>query len=349
MQTMIDIFSGDAFSSVTLTNLVNQNFPYVPNFLTGLNLAPAEGILTIDAAFDDITGDIRMISATPRGAPPSQSAVELGRTRKLPSVHLSREVEINADELLGARAYGTMDPQTLQNLILRRVDGPSGLKVQLMMTNEHMLLGAIDGVVYDADNATKLFDFFADFGKVRPAPVAIPFSTTTDKTDIIGLTMIGVRRLMVRALNGLPTGNAMAIVLCGDNFFDDFISSQELIKARQTEAFGQANAIDMISKNFAFASVMYAGALWANYRGTDDGIVSVPTDEARVFMQGVPGLFQTLYAPADTFETVSTIGLPFYLLNDMRRQTSKRAAFEVQSNPLIACVRPNHLVRFTKS
>ena len=348
-QTMIDIFSGDAFSSVTLTNLVNQNFPFVPNFLTSLNLAPAEGMLTLDAAFDKITGGIRMISATPRGAPPSQSAVELGQMMKLPSVHLSREVEVNADELLNARAFGSLDPQTLQNLILRRTDGPTGLKMQLMMTNEHMLMGAVDGVVYDADNATILYDFFASFGVARPAPVVIKFNAVdnTDQTDLIGLAMMGIRRRMVRALNGMAIGGARLIILGGDNFFDALISSRELVKARQTAAFGQANAANTISQNYAFDSVVYAGATWVNYRGTDDGIVSVPTNEARAFLAGVPGLFQTMYAPADTFETVSAIGLPFYLLNNFERQTSKRAVFELQSNPLLACLRPNSLQRIT--
>ena len=249
MATMQDIFSGDAFSSVTLTALVNENYPYVPNFLTGLNLAPAEGMLTLDAAFDDVTGGIRMISATPRGAPPSQSAVELARTRKLPSVHLSREAEVNADELLAARAFGTMDPVTLQGLILRRTDGPSGLKVQLMLTMEHMLLGAIDGVVYDADNATILYDFYGWSGTARPAAAVIPFAGMTADTGVLKAFGLKLRRAMVRALNGMPIGAARPYVLCGDDFYDRVATCAEVNKAAQGGAFGNPAAAALIQSH----------------------------------------------------------------------------------------------------
>jgi hypothetical protein len=79
-QTMLDVFSGDYFSSVTLTGLINQNYDYVPGLITGMNLATTEGITTLGVSFDDIAGGIRMISTSPRGAPPSQHAEVKGPT-----------------------------------------------------------------------------------------------------------------------------------------------------------------------------------------------------------------------------------------------------------------------------
>ena len=347
--TMTDIFSGDAFSSVTLTTLVNERYPYVPTFLRDLGLAPAQGMLTLDAAFEESTGSIRMLSAIPRGAPPSQAAHPKGMIRKLPSYHFSREVEINADELLAARARGTMNPQTLQNLIIERVDGPVGLKTEWAMTLEHMLLGMIDGVVWDADNTTKLYDFFTFFGVSRPAAVNIAFSGSGTDTAAINLAMIAMKRDMVKALNGMPTNGAQLVILCGDNYFDALVGSKEYVATKKIGATGNQDAAERIVETTPYAAVVYAGALWVNYRGSDDSTVQVPTDEARAFLRGVPGLFQTLYAPADTFETVSAIGLPLYLLNNPERQTSKRAVFELQSNPLVACTRPLSLRRLTKS
>lgn len=354
MDTMIDIFapnaSGGAFSSTTLTGLVNENFAYVPGLLSSMGLAPGQGMLTTTATFDSTDAGLRMISTTPRGAPPSQKAHVKGALRQIGAVHLSREVEIYADELLAVRARGTMNPQTLQSLIMERVDGPVGLKAELALTMEHMLLGLIDGTVVDADNLTILYDLFGMWGKARPAVINIPFSTTTDKTAIIELAVTGITRQSVKALNGLPLINSTPIFLCGDQFFDALTGSQEVIKARQTGAFGSANAGDLISQNLAYKSMMWAGAKWINYRGTDDGsTVAIPTKEARFFMQGVPGLFSMFFAPADTFETVSTLGLPYYLLNNPERQTSKRAVFELQSNPLPMCLRPASLIRLTYS
>ena len=95
------------------------------------------------------------------------------------------------------------------------------------------------------------------------------------------------------------------------------------------------------------SSLQYASTTWVNYRGSDDSLVAVPTNEARVFMAGVPGLFQTYFSPADTFETISEIGIPLYLLQRPEAQTSSRRVFELQSNPLVMCLRPQSLIRLT--
>ena len=349
MDNILDIFNGDAFSNVSLTNLVNQNFPYVPGFLSSLGLAPAEGVMTLDVAFDEETGTVDLISTSPRGAPPSQAQHQKAKTRKLSAVHLAREVHVNADELLAARMAGTLNTKTLQDLIRQRVDGPVGMKVQLSATVEHMLLGAVQGVVYDADNSTVLYDYYSWLGVSAPTAVNIALSTTTSDSALITAAAMTMRRTMVKALNGMMLGAARPVALCGDNFFDALVTSKEVVTARKTGAFGQANAQDTISQNFAYDSLRYAGITWVNYRGSDDAVIAVPTNEARMFMLGVPGLFQTFYAPADTFEAISAVGLPYYLLQDPAKQTIKRRTFELQSNPLIVCRRPTSLLSITKS
>lgn len=347
--TMMDIFGGDAFSSVTLTTEVNRNFPYIPTFLRDLGIAPAQGMVTLDAAFESETGGIRLMSAIPRGAPPSQHGRTASSMRPLRAYHFSREVEVNADELLALRARGTLTPESAQGLMLQRTDGPAGLKVEWALTLEHMLLGAIDGVVYDADNTTILYDFYAWTGTTRPTAVNLPISTMTADTAIFDGFGTTVRRQITKALNGMAVGTGTLMSLCGDNFFDGLVTSKEIRAARKNGAMGNQDAALRIADNSPYSAFTYAGVVWVNYRGTDDSIVSVPTDEARLFMAGVPGLFQTLYAPADTFETVSAVGLPLYLLFNASRQTEKRMVAELQSNPLIACLRPQSLLRLTKS
>ena len=127
------------------------------------------------------------------------------------------------------------------------------------------------------------------------------------------------------------------------------MTSQEIVSARKTGAFGRTDAADLIGQNLIYKSMVYGGVLWVNYRGTLDNAVAVPTNEARLFMAGVPGLFQAFYAPADTFETVSDIGLPMYLRQRPERQTSSRRVFELQSNPLLMCTRPTSCIRLTFS
>ena len=347
--SMMDIFNGDAFSSVTLTAMVNQNYPYVPTFLQDRGIAPAQGMVTLDAAFEEETGGIRLIPSSPRAAPPSQQDRARPKMRKLTASHFAREAHVYADELLALRGRDALTPQTAQRLLLQRTDGPVGLKVEWKLTLEHLLLGAIDGVVLDADGTTELYNFYEWTGTTRPAAIDIPFSTMTDTSGILDKIALQIRREVIKALNGMALGGAQIVVLCGDNFYDDLITSKEVRAAKKNGATGNQDAAKRIAENTPYSAYQHAGILWVNYRGAEGSGVQVPTNEARLFPEGVPGLFQTLYAPADTFDTVTAEGLPLYLLNLPERQTSKQFTAELQSNPLVACLRPQALRRLTKS
>jgi hypothetical protein len=50
----------------------------------------------------------------------------------------------------------------------------------------------------------------------------------------------------------------------------------------------------------------FGGITWANYKG--GGTIGVDTNKCHLFPTGVPGLFRTVYGPADYIETVNTPG-----------------------------------------
>lgn len=346
----LDIFNGDAFSAATMTSHVNMNIPFVPGFLGSLGLFPAQGVYVPTVAFDDENGNLSLIETSPRGAAPSQSKNNKGVTRHINTARLAREAVITADQVAGIRVLGTSNQlQTAERIVWKRVEGPTGLKAEHGYTLEHMYLGAIDGVVYDADGTTKLWDYFQFYSANRPAPVDFSFSTTTPDSALITKTSMKLKRDMVKALNGYPLAGATMVHLCGDNFYDDAWTNKEVVAARKIGGTGNMEAPAIISENKAYSSFRYADAIWINYRGDDAGKVSIPTDEARSMMMGVPGLFGTYFAPADTWEFVNTEGLPSYILQRPERQTSSQRVFEIQSNPLPICLRPRSLRRLTKS
>lgn len=346
----LDIFNGDAFSAATMTGHVNMNIPFVPGFLGSLGLFPAQGVYTPTVAFDDENGNLSLIATSPRGAAPSQSKNNKGKVRHIETVRLAREAVITADQLANVRVLGTSNQlQTAERVVWKRVEGPTGLKAELGYTLEHFYLGAIDGVVYDADGSTKIWDYFQFYGANRPAAIDFQFSATDPDSALITKASMQLKREMVKALNGFSLAGATMVHLCGDNFFDDAWTNKEVVAARKLGGTGNMEAPKIISENKAYSSFKYADAIWVNYRGDDAGKVSIPTNEARSFMMGVPGLFGTYFAPADTFEFVNTEGLPSYVLQREERQTSSQRVFEVQSNPLAICLRPRSLRRLTKS
>lgn len=345
----LDVFDGEAFRPITLTNWVNETVPFQPNFLTSLGLFQSSGgVYTTDVAFDDVSGALSLIAASPRGSAPSQSQGPKGRTIKVPTVRLAREAVITADQVAGVRVMGSTALQSAQRLVYSRVEGPLGLKANLGYTFEYHQLGAIDGIAYDADGATELWNYFSIYGVARPAAIALPLAAGAGTTTApLKTALTALKREMVKELNGLVLSGARIVILCGDNFFDKIDGCAEVVEARKVQATGNSNAPAVIADNKAFSSLVYGDCVFVNYRGSEDGKVGVATDEGRAFMMGVPGLFQSFFAPADTWDFVNTEGLPSYLIQRRERQTESARVFEVQSNPLHMNMRPKHARRLT--
>lgn len=346
----LDIFDQDAFGAMTLTAEVNTHTGFYPGYLGELGLFNAEGVYTPVVGFDEENGALKLISTSPRGAPPEQQEQTKGKMRFAKTERLAREAVVTADMVAGVRVLGTSGQlQTAQRLLMKQVDGSTGLKAALFATNEHMYLGGIDGVVYDADGSTVLWDFFSQKDVARPDAVSLAFGAFTADGGQFAVACMALKRAVVDALNGLSLGAMRIVALCGDNFYDAAYSNKEVVAARKAGATGKDKAEDIISANKAYSSFEFGGVTWVNYRGSNDGKVSVPTNEARLFVHGVPGLFKTFFAPADTMEFVNTEGLPFYLLQRPEKQTSSARVFEIQSNILPMCMRPLHLRRLVKA
>jgi hypothetical protein len=344
----LDLFNSDAFRSITLTGWVNERVPFQPTFLSSLGLVAAEGVYTTDVAFDEVNGVLRLISSSPRGSAPSQSQNPKGKTRMLSTTRLAREAVITADQIAKVRQLGTATAlETLERVVQKRIEGPVGLKAELAYTKEYMYLGMIDGIVYDADGSTVLWDCFDTFGVSRPDSVALPVVQTGELKTPLKKKLNELRRLVVKELGGMSLAGASFMVLCGDSFYDAVENAPERVDLLKVGATGNSNAAAQIAKNGAYSSFTYGDFTFVNYRGSDDGEVGIPDAGGRVVPVGVPGLFQEFNAPADTLDFVNTEGLPSYLLQRRERQLESSRAFEVQANPLAVCMRPKALRRLT--
>ncbi len=89
--------------------------------------------------------------------------------------------------------------------------------------------------------------------------------------------------------------------------------------------------------------LVFGGITFRRYRGGAG--FAVPTDKALFYPEGVEGLFEIYYAPADTFETVNTLGQPLYarMIPDRDRDRDEWVRLEIESNPLPICTRPQVL------
>lgn len=345
---MADVFSGDAFSALTLTAQIN-NVLFAPNFLGSLGVYYVDGLTTTDVAISERNGKLEILSTAERGAPPQQNDRPTRNMRKVSCCHIPVEDYVTADEVRNAigDALLTGQPQlqSTQGLIEDRMNGPFGLRARIELTHEYHRIGGITGKVLDKDGS-ELYDWYDIMGVSALVDHDTAFGSLTADGGTFEVECTQLKRTMVDELEGLPVTAMRAVALCGDNYYDQVYSNKEVKAARKNRDTGRDS--DVFSQDKAYSSFSYGGITFVNYRGTSDGVVGIDANKARLFPLGVPGLFQMLFGPPNVMGMPSK-GLPVHAYMPPESQTSKRATIEAQSNPLTVNLRPRAARWLTKS
>ncbi len=338
----LDIFNDDAFSVVSLTQTIND-IPFRPGRIGQMGLFEADRISTTVAMIESQGGLLRIVSPTPRGGPGVTLPKEGRNIRPLLVPHFEINDAINADEVQNVRAFGTeSELETVQTKVAQR----QRLHADSMaLTEEHARMGAIKGVVTyaPAENGTVVppLNLYTEFGVTKPATVQFNFGTTATDGALLKLTQ-GIKRQIGDALGGAGFDHIHAFV--GDNFFDGLLTSKEVretYKNTSQASFLRDSYID--ASRLSWGVFEFGGIVFENYRGKVGTEAFVATDEARFFPVGTPGLFRTVYAPADYVETVNTLGERLYT-NQWTAPNRKRIELETQMNALQYCSRPPALI-----
>ncbi|WP_135469825.1 major capsid protein [Crenalkalicoccus roseus] len=336
---MLNVFQGDAFSTVSLTRAINAT-PYVPSLLGMLGLFEPEPVSTATVAVERLGNTLALVPTSPRGAPPSQREKEKRTVRDVRTVRLALNSRIHAHEVSNLRAFGSeTQVETLQGVALRRMQK---LRQDIELTWEHLRLGAIQGVVKDADG-TDLVDYYAFWGVSPPAPIS--FALSTGGTEVL-TKCDAVMRAMQRNSEGAFLPTTRVIGLCGDAFWDSLVTHPKVEKYYLNRA-----AADVFLPGTAFRQFDFGGITFVNYRGTDDGTtVTIPADDCRFVPLGGRDVFQWVMSPMDEAEQwMNTLGQPVYALMIPDRERGFWVDVEVYSYVLPVVTRPRMLLRGTRT
>lgn len=333
----MDVFKDDAFSLVSLLAAI-ENIDYKPQFLGSLNLFEDAPQRTKVVSIESRNDQLALIQTTPRHAPLPQRSADKATMRNFNTVRIAKGSSITADELQDIRAFGTeSELKQVQTEVARRM---MQLTNDVELTWEHHRLGAVQGIVLDADGST-IVNFFTEFGVTQPAMVDIPFDTLT-AGNLRPLIESEITRPMIRAAKGAFVQNSRIIALCGDDFWDNLVNHAEV---RTTYLNHEAAAA--LREPTAFGTFRFAGVDWINYRGTDDqSTVGIGASQCRFFPANAPGVFKVAWAPAEFLDVVNQPGVPLRPM--IVPDPSGRNAFvdvEVYSYPLFVCTRPLTLYR----
>ena len=343
---MLDTFNSDHYGVVSLTEALEM-IPYQPNWLGNMpGLFKTSGITTTTAVIEERHNRLSLVPTSARGTTTTTEKRKERKVLAFPIPHIAVTAGLLADDVQNVRAFGTED--VTETVASKVNEITTQLRDDVEITKEYQRHGALQGIVYDADLTTVIYNFFTAFGVTEETE---DFAFTTSTTDIKAAITSVIRKMHTALGGAMFTG---IVGLCGDSFFDTLVS-HAFVRADfdrwrdghlfRTQQIGGAGYFTGPDGQDGFT---YGGVTFFNSRAAIGTDRFIPSTVCRFFPLGVPNLFKEVNAPADYIETVNTVGRPYYVKQE-RMRWDKGIEFEVQSNPLIMPTRPLVLIKGTMS
>ncbi|BEV44689.1 major capsid protein [Afipia carboxidovorans] len=334
---MLDLFRNPAFGVVPLTDAINK-LKFVPGRIGQMGIFRTRSVATTSILLEEKNGILTLVAPTPRGGPGQTAEKPKRSVRSLAVPHFEINDAVMAEEVQGVRAFGQ---ENAVEMVMDKVSERSQMHSQSMdATEEYARLGAVKGIITYADGST--LNLFDEFGVTQIEEIAWDFANKKDGN--VRAQCTALYRLMAAELGAVPFSGIHA--LCGDAYFDALIKNNE-VRATYLQQQDAAQLREAYVNNGAsgsFGSFNFGGIHFENYRGQVGNTAFVDTDKAHFFPVGAPGLFSTVYAPADYNETVNTMGKRLYE-KIYPMQNDKGMHLDVQMNALSYCTRPRVLIK----
>lgn len=329
---MQNFLTGDDFSVISMTTAINT-LPVVPARVGSMGLFKGGGITSTTVGIEQLDGNLKLIPTQPRGMMPEYARNDKAVLRAISVPHLPKNATIQADGLSGVRQFGTDNTvEGTASVVNTRL---GLLKAEHELTWEYHRLGALQGIIKDADGTSTVCNLFTEFGVSRQ-------TVDWDTTSATGLkaACIDLRRKMETALNMMPYQSIHVFV--GEEFWDMLMT-----EAETRDAFNryQDNAFARTSNNDAFE---YSKIMFEEMRGKVGSYPLIPLAEGAAFPIVPSGLYEQVFAPGTFMEAVGTVGLPYYAKQEAMRFNTG-VELHTQSNPLFIVKKPRVLIQFTFS
>jgi hypothetical protein len=328
-------FNTPAFSMAALTSAIN----IIPNRfgrIEALGLFPDKPVRTRQILVEEQNGVLNLLPSMPPGSPGTVGRRGKRAMRSFVITHIPHDDVVLPEEVQGIRTFGSeTEMETIASVMARHL---LTMRNKHAITLEHLRMGALKGVILDADGSV-IYDLFDEFGIT---PTTINFDLANANANVKKKCADVLRHFEDNLKGEFMTG---VHCLCSPEFFD---ALTDHAKVKDAFAYSQQRAvlIDDMRAGFTFGGVTFE-----EYRGqaTDvNGVTRrfIAAGEAHAFPLGTIDTFSTYYAPADFNETANTLGQPLYAKQEPRK-FERGTDLHTQSNPLPMCHRPGVLVKLT--
>jgi hypothetical protein len=325
-------FHNPAFSMAALTAAINI-LPNRYGRIENLGLMPARPVRQRQIIVEEMNGVLNLLPTLPPGSPGTVGTRGKRALRSFVIPHIPHDDVVLPEEVQGIRAFGSeTETEALAGVIARHLET---MRNKHAITLEHLRMGALKGVILDADGSV-LYDLFDEFGIAQQSVnFALGNGNTNVKEKCIKTLSLIEDNLKGEFMNGVHC-------LCSPEFFSALTGHAKVEKAFETWQQG-AILINDVRRGFT-----YAGITFEEYRGQATDIAGtvrrfIAPGEAHAFPLGTVDTFATYFAPADFNETVNTLGLSLYA-KQAPRPFERGTDLHTQSNPLPMCHRPGVLI-----
>lgn len=329
---LLDLLNNGMYSTAALTTSINR-LPVPSTRIGDMGLFRFEGISQLTVAIGERDGKLTLVPDAARGTMPTWNLPSADRVRTIRVRHLPINDTVMADDVQGVRPFGSENTDDGAEAFQTRVnDKLQGLRNSLELTHEWHRMGALKGIVLDADGSTVLYNIFNQFG-ITQEEFTVNF---TDDAESIKLKILDIIEYVENVLAGQGYTELHAFV--GRTWWRNMLSNAEVKAAFDEDAIWRQTQ--------QRAGFRYGDMVFEPYRGKVNGIPYVADDEAHIFPVGVPDLFMHYGAPAPFAETVNTIGLQMYSKTE-RMKYDVGVELHANSSPLFICTQPGVLVKAT--
>lgn len=334
---VIEGFTDREFSVEELSAIMNV----VPNMYDAVTRFGIFGdpvpLDTTYFALEIYNGVLNLLPTTERGGPATKGAVGKRQKKIIEVPHIAHEDLITAADIQNLSKFGRRAPMMLEDKVAEKL---TTMAMKHYLTHEFMKVGALRGVILDADGS-ELFNSFTEF-------------SVTEKVEFFGAAgskrqhCVNVSRHIEDNLKGeMMTGIA---ALCSPQFFDMLIEDAD-VKA----AYNSAAAMMQLNPQLYDVRPMfpYQGILFLEYRGnasrlnadgTTTTVKFIPDGECRFFPLGTMQSARYVCAPGDFLETANQPAQLFYAKTEPVK-FNRGLEIHTQSNPLPVWTRPALLVK----
>lgn len=335
---IINPFDDNGYDMATMTQAINK-IPNAYGRVRQLGLFALDPVATRTIMLDETNGLITLLKTQPVGSPSPRAKHGKAKLRSLIIPHIPYEDQILPSDIQGQREPGSINPKTLETVMARRLNQMRGSHA---ITEEHLLMGALKGIILDADGST-IYNLYTEFDITQKT---IDFALDVDTTEVSGKCREVLDHIEDNLLGDVMSG---VRCLCDSTFFEALITHLNVEKFYLGHVAGLELAHSSADPRKGFN---FGGITFEQYRATATDPITgnarpfIAAGYAHFFPVGTMNSFTISHAPANHIATVNTLGQPLYAWQTMDPK-GKFVDITTESNPLPLCRRPGLLVTGT--